>query len=81
MATDPMSGEKVATLVDGDLDAALWAALRALEQRATLLRKLAAVARDSNMAKSAARHDESADLADKQAALVRHAMWVGARGK
>jgi two-component system chemotaxis response regulator CheB len=56
------------------VEAALWAALRALEEQSALSRRMAVRARDGRHAKSAARHQERAAAAEKQAALIRRAL-------
>jgi two-component system chemotaxis response regulator CheB len=63
----------------GKLEAALWAALRSLEQEAELARRLSHKATQINHAKSAAWHAERADAAEKQADLVRAALHLRPR--
>jgi two-component system, chemotaxis family, protein-glutamate methylesterase/glutaminase len=59
------------------LDAALWAALRALEESASLSRRLAAQARNRNHPRSALRFDERARTAESQVELLRRAVLTG----
>lgn len=59
------------------LEAALWAALRALEDQGSLARRLAHRSHDLRQVKSAARYEERADSAEQQAKLVRKALGVG----
>ena len=56
------------------VEAALWAALRALEEQVALSRRMAVRARDSRHAKSASRHEERAAAAEQQAELIRRAL-------
>lgn len=53
------------------LDGALWAALRALEESASLVRRMAQRARERNHQQSAQRYDERARSTEEQAELVR----------
>lgn len=53
------------------LDGALWAALRALEESASLVRRMAHRARERNHQQSARRYDERAKATEQQAELVR----------
>ena len=53
------------------LDGALWAALRALEESASLVRRMARRARERNHQQSALRYDERAKATEEQAELVR----------
>ena len=53
------------------LEIALWTALRALEERAGLLRRMARRARDAGHPKSADRFTEHAEELDARAAVVR----------
>src|SRR5205823_11264614 len=55
------------------VEAALWAALRALEEQSALSRTLAARARDGRHPRSAARYLERADAAGEKAGLIRRA--------
>jgi len=59
------------------LEGALWAALRALEEQASLARRLAVRGRELKQTKSSARFDERATTAEQQAALVREALRHG----
>lgn len=62
------------SLVDGQsksLEIALWSAIRALEERAALLRRLAAQARTSQRSHSEARFLQRADDSAKQADAIR----------
>jgi two-component system chemotaxis response regulator CheB len=61
------------------LEAALWAALRALEQQADLGRRLTAKARRLNQPKSASWHEERAQASEQQAQLIRELLGVGLR--
>ncbi|WP_223641791.1 chemotaxis protein CheB [Corallococcus sp. EGB] len=58
------------------LDGALWAALRALEERASLSRRMAAQARRRNHARSAVRFEERARTAEAQVKLLRQVVLV-----
>jgi two-component system, chemotaxis family, protein-glutamate methylesterase/glutaminase len=60
-----------------DLESALWAALRALEEQSELARRLANRARTIRQVKSAARYDERASAAEHQAGQVRKALRLG----
>ena len=60
-----------------DLESALWAALRALEEQSELARRLATRARTIKQVKSAARYEERASAAAHQAARVRQALRLG----
>jgi two-component system chemotaxis response regulator CheB len=62
------------------VEAALWAALRALEEQTALSRRLAVRARDGRHGKSATRHEERAAGAEKQAELIRRALRVDGPG-
>ena len=59
------------------LEGALWAALRALEEQASLARRLAVRGRELKQIRSAARFDDRAVAAERQAALVREALRHG----
>lgn len=61
------------------LEAALWAALRALEQHAGLARRLADKATQFSQPKSAAWHGERADVAERQADVLRDLLRVRPR--
>jgi len=61
------------------LEAALWAALRALEQQADLGRRLMEKARRLNQPKSASWHEERALGSEQQADLIRDLLGVGPR--
>jgi two-component system chemotaxis response regulator CheB len=63
------------------LEAALWAALRALEEQASLARRMAVRARDLGQSKSATRYDDRAHSAESQARVVRDALRLGASPK
>ena len=56
------------------LEAALWAALRALEEKAMLARRLAQRARENRQVKSAERFDARSLSAERQARLVRETL-------
>jgi two-component system chemotaxis response regulator CheB len=56
------------------LEAALWVALRALEEQAELTRRIGARARDRGNSQVAARFDNRARLSDERAALIREAL-------
>jgi two-component system chemotaxis response regulator CheB len=71
-----------ATLIDAqadDVDVALWAAIRALADRAALLERLAGQAERRGNARSARRFRWQAHSASEQAEIVRHAL-TGAAG-
>jgi two-component system chemotaxis response regulator CheB len=61
------------------LEAALWAALRALEQQADLGRRMTEKAKRVNQPKSASWHEERADASEQQANLIRELLGVGRR--
>ena len=63
------------------LEGALWAALRALEEQASLGRRMAVRARELHQSKSASRYDECAEAAEGQARTVREALLLGAAAK
>jgi two-component system chemotaxis response regulator CheB len=54
------------------VEAALWAAVRALEENAALARRMASRARERNHSHSAQRYDERALSAERQALAIRH---------
>jgi two-component system, chemotaxis family, protein-glutamate methylesterase/glutaminase len=54
------------------MEAALWAALRSLEENITLVRRMAARARAHNNLVSAANFQEKAASLDRHAAVIRH---------
>ncbi|QAT82222.1 CheB methylesterase [Corallococcus coralloides] len=56
------------------LDGAMWAALRALEENASLSRRLAAQARERSHHRSALRFEERARTAEAQVSLLRQAV-------
>src|SRR5438105_8389694 len=53
------------------LEGALWAALRALEEQASLARRMAVRARELGQSKSSTRYDDRAESAESQARTVR----------
>lgn len=53
------------------LEAALWSAMRALEEKAMLSRRLAARVRQSNLTTTASRYEQQATAAETQANLIR----------
>ncbi|WAS87603.1 chemotaxis protein CheB [Corallococcus sp. NCRR] len=59
------------------LDGALWAALRALEENASLARRMAAQARERGHDRSALRFEERARTAEAQVQLLRQAVLAG----
>lgn len=59
------------------VETALWAAVRALEEQATLSRRLATRARDLRSLKSAQIHEERAESAEAQAIVVRQILGLG----
>lgn len=59
------------------LEGALWAALRALEEQASLTRRMGMRAREQGHEKSAERYDQRAQSAEVQAKLVREALNRG----
>jgi two-component system chemotaxis response regulator CheB len=59
------------------LDEALWAALRALEESASLARRMASRARERNHHHSAQRYDERARGSESQAELIRQVLHNG----
>jgi two-component system, chemotaxis family, protein-glutamate methylesterase/glutaminase len=63
------------------LEGALWAALRALEEQASLARRMAGRARELDQTKSAIRYDDRAEAAESQAQTVRDALRLGATPK
>jgi two-component system chemotaxis response regulator CheB len=65
------------TLIDAqadDVEGALWAAIRALEDRAALLQRMAQQAEKRAQARSARRFRRQAQSASEQADIVRHAL-------
>lgn len=64
---------------DLDLETALWAALRALEEQAELARRMAERAHKLRHVKIASRYGERALAAEHQARTVRQALQLGAR--
>jgi two-component system chemotaxis response regulator CheB len=67
-------GYSVETLVAGQddiVESALWAALRALEERAAMARRMAARFRARGSKTSAARFERQADAAIQQALIIR----------
>jgi two-component system chemotaxis response regulator CheB len=70
------------TLIDAqadDVEGALWAAIRALEDRAALLKRMAQQAEQRGQIRSARRFRRQAQSASEQAEIVRQAL-VGAAG-
>jgi two-component system chemotaxis response regulator CheB len=70
------------TLIDAqadDVEGALWAAIRALEDRAALLQRMAQQSEKRGQARSARRFRRQAQAASEQAEIVRHAL-AGAAG-
>ena len=65
------SPDSLATQQSRSLEAALWSALRSLEERADLLRRLS---RRSSSARSAERFEQQAQAADEHGRLVRDAI-------
>lgn len=66
---------------DAELEGALWAALRALEEQAALSRRMAVRARELNQARSARRFKERAVASEAQARTVREALKLGPPAK
>jgi two-component system chemotaxis response regulator CheB len=66
--------ESLRTEQEDALESALWAALRALEEKASLSRRMAVRARELKQVRSADRYDERAISAERQAQLVREAL-------
>ncbi|CAM3633671.1 chemotaxis protein CheB [Corallococcus sp. ZKHCc1 1396] len=71
------TGEALSGSQQHQLDAALWAALRALEESASLSRRMAVRARERNHAHSAERFDERARSAEFNVELLRRAVLGG----
>jgi two-component system chemotaxis response regulator CheB len=69
--------EALRTEQQSALEGALWAALRALEEQASLARRLAVRGRELKQTNNAARFDDRATAAEQQAALVREALRHG----
>jgi two-component system chemotaxis response regulator CheB len=70
------------TLIDAqadDVEAALWAAVRALADRGALLDRMAGQAERRGQARSARRFRRQAQAASEQAEIVRHALSGAAR--
>jgi two-component system chemotaxis response regulator CheB len=63
------------------MEGALWAALRALEEQASLARRMAVRARELGQARSSARYDERAQSAETHARMIRDALRLGAPPK
>jgi two-component system chemotaxis response regulator CheB len=68
------SAESMLAMQTDAVDRALWAALRALEERAALTRKLSERARDRDQRAVAVAFDHRATTAEQQAALVRQVL-------
>jgi two-component system, chemotaxis family, protein-glutamate methylesterase/glutaminase len=68
------SGDSLFTAQSDGLEAALWVALRALEEQAELARRIEARARDRGNRQVAARFEARARMSDERAALVRQAL-------
>ncbi|NNB84844.1 chemotaxis protein CheB [Corallococcus exiguus] len=68
------TGEALSGSQQNQLDGALWAALRALEESASLSRRLAARARERGHDHSARRFEERARTAESQVELLRRAV-------
>ncbi|RKH52501.1 chemotaxis protein CheB [Corallococcus llansteffanensis] len=71
------TGEALSGSQQHHLDAALWAALRALEESAALSRRMAGRARERNHLHSAERFGERARAAEAQVELLRRAVLAG----
>ena len=71
------TGEALSGSQQHHLDAALWAALRALEESANLSRRMAARARERNHTHSAERFNERALAAEANVELLRRAVLGG----
>ncbi|UGS36613.1 chemotaxis protein CheB [Capillimicrobium parvum] len=65
------SEHSLLTVQGADVEAALWAALRSLEERAALLRRIAGRAEEAGNRKSAASFRAKAADADRQAEVIR----------
>lgn len=74
------TAEALAGSQQNHLDGALWAALRALEESASLSRRMAAQARERNHVRSAVRFEERARTAEAQVALLRQVVLVAPAG-
>jgi two-component system chemotaxis response regulator CheB len=68
------SAESLLSAQKDQLEGALWAALRALEENTTLSRRLAIRARARNLELSAANFEERARTAEHHAGLIRQAL-------
>jgi two-component system, chemotaxis family, protein-glutamate methylesterase/glutaminase len=62
-----------------ELENALWAALRSLEENAALSRRLAARARERNHTVSVMQFEENARRVEQHAAVIRHALQLNER--
>jgi two-component system chemotaxis response regulator CheB len=71
------TGEALVGGQEAMVDAALWAAVRALEENAALARRMASRARERRHDHSARRYDERAQAAEQQALAVRHVATHG----
>lgn len=70
--------EKTLLLGQSDqIDAALWSALAALEERADLCRRMSVRRKGAGHERSAARYDMDAEQAESQASLLRHLLLTG----
>ena len=65
------TGEGLMGRQDEHLDATLWSALRALEERLSLLKLMAARARRHGYSATAVRHERAAQIAATRAAMIR----------
>jgi len=59
-----------------EVEAALWAALRALEEKAALARRMASRARDNRHSRQFTRFGERADSAEQQAEMIRRVLKI-----
>jgi two-component system chemotaxis response regulator CheB len=75
-SAESLMAEQAETLED-----ALWSAVRALEEKVALARRLAQRARDRSYHKAALTYDERARVAEKQAEIVRQMLLNGREAK
>ena len=71
------SAESLTTAHDDGVDTALWVALRALEEKASLLHRLAADADGRGLPLSAQRHRGRSEDAERDAATLRRVLRGG----
>jgi two-component system chemotaxis response regulator CheB len=61
-----------------DIEKALWAGLRALEEKQSLLKRLARLSRDSGLNKTAGKFEDASDELNQPATTFHHLLTKGA---